>query len=193
MKIVIFASGSGSTYLWLKQAEKEKRLEAEILALIVDRPCGAFEKAKAQSWPAHLVHYKESPASFNAKVLSILEGLNPDALFLCGFLRKVAPEIIRAYQGRIFNTHPSLLPQYGGHGLYGRKVHEAVWQAREKESGVSLHHVTENYDEGPLVAQARIKIEPQDQPVDIEEKVKNLEKYFLVEQMNLLSRQFNRS
>lgn len=98
-----------------------------------------------------------------------------DLIVLAGFLWKVPDAIIDAYQNRVINIHPALLPSYGGKGMYGMKVHEAVIAAGEKESGITIHHVNNHYDEGATIFQAKCEIDPGDTPETLATKVHALE------------------
>lgn len=182
------ASGAGSTYKSLLSAESTNKLNAKIIGLIVDRECGALAIAHEAHQAAFCIDYKKNKENFAEELLNCVRELNPDFILLCGFLRKIPPPLISAYRGKIFNSHPSLLPKFGGHGLYGRHVHEAVKQAKETETGVTFHVVTENYDEGPIIAQKKIQIAPDETVESIENRVKALEKEFLIEQINALNR-----
>src|SRR5690606_3925830 len=102
-----------------------------------------------------------------------------DGIVLAGYLQKIPEYLIREFPDRIVNIHPALLPAYGGHGMYGMHVHEAVHANREKESGITIHLVNENYDEGEIIFQARCMLEPDDTPEDIRNRVLELEhRYF---------------
>ena len=98
-------------------------------------------------------------------------GLHAFACVLAGFLRMVSEPILKAFPGRIVNIHPSLLPKYGGKGMYGDRVHEAVKRAGDRESGITIHHVNERYDEGASIFQATCPVEPADTPADVARKV----------------------
>lgn len=184
--LVVLASGTGSTFQALVEASKNKKLNFHISALIVDRECQAQDRAVKAGVSVCEVYYKVNPLDFAIRLHNQLNTLNPNIILLSGFLRKIPAEIINDYRGRIFNSHPSLLPKHGGAGLYGRKVHESVLRSGDAESGVTFHHVTENYDEGPAISQAKIRIDKSDTVESIEEKVKALEKQFLIEQLNKL-------
>ncbi|MEO1654260.1 MAG: formyltransferase family protein, partial [Bacteroidota bacterium] len=102
-----------------------------------------------------------------------------ELIVLAGFLWLVPAYLIQAFSQKIINIHPALLPKFGGKGMYGKYVHEAVYQAQEKESGISIHYVNEQYDEGNIIFQARCPLRPEDQPEDIALKVRALEhEYF---------------
>jgi len=98
-----------------------------------------------------------------------------DLVVLAGFLWKVPGELVRDYSGRMINLHPALLPKFGGKGMYGKHVHRAVKEADERESGITIHWVNENYDEGAVIFQARCRLEPDDEAGDIARKVQALE------------------
>ncbi|MFM7725754.1 MAG: formyltransferase family protein, partial [Flavobacteriales bacterium] len=104
-----------------------------------------------------------------------LHSLNVDLIVLAGFLWKVPEQMVKRFPHKIINIHPALLPKYGGRGMYGHHVHEAVHTAREKESGITIHWVNEHYDEGTIIAQYSTPIEPNDTVADIERKVRSLE------------------
>ena len=102
----------------------------------------------------------------------------PSLIVLAGFLWKIPETIINAFPGKIINIHPALLPGYGGHGMYGHKVHDAVISAQEKESGITIHYVNEAYDEGSIILQARCKIESNDTPGDLASRIHQLEHFY---------------
>ncbi|MBT8312908.1 MAG: phosphoribosylglycinamide formyltransferase, partial [Maribacter sp.] len=108
-------------------------------------------------------------------ILDLLKGINPDLIVLAGFLWKIPEKIIKAFPNRIINIHPALLPKYGGKGMYGNRVHKAVKENHESESGITIHYVNENYDEGAIIHQAKTKISADDNADDIAAKVHALE------------------
>lgn len=108
-------------------------------------------------------------------VIAELEARGIELVVLAGFLRKIHPDIVAAYRGRMLNIHPSLLPAYGGKGMYGSRVHEAVLAAGEHETGVTVHYVTEEMDEGEIVAQGRVAVAPDETVASLEEKIHHIE------------------
>ena len=108
-----------------------------------------------------------------------LSGAN--LVVLAGYLQKVGKLTLKAYQGRIINTHPSLLPKHGGKGMYGRRVHQAVLDSGDTETGVTIHHVTNDYDTGDIIAQCVVPVIPGDTVTSIEERVKKVEKRMICE------------
>lgn len=112
-------------------------------------------------------------------VLNILKALQPDLIILAGFLWKIPENLIQTYPNQIVNIHPALLPKYGGKGMYGMRVHEAVKANNETETGITIHYVNENYDEGAILHQAKTEIKPEDSAEDIAQKIHELEyEYF---------------
>ncbi|MDX5477506.1 MAG: phosphoribosylglycinamide formyltransferase, partial [Cyclobacteriaceae bacterium] len=108
-----------------------------------------------------------------------LQDLEVDFVVLAGFLQKIPANMIHAYPDQIVNIHPALLPKYGGKGMYGMKVHQAVKDSGETETGITIHLVNEHYDEGKIIFQAAVTVEPSDSPEAIAQKVHQLEhKYF---------------
>ncbi len=172
-RIAIFASGSGSN------AENIVRYfsgndEIEI-ALILSNKKEAFvhERAKNLGVPS----YTFSKTEFDEAelILETLQQYNIDFIVLAGYLLKVSAPLLKAFPNRIINIHPALLPKYGGKGMYGDRVHRAVMEAGEKESGISIHYVNEHYDEGDIIFQASCEVLPGDTPGDIAQRVHQLE------------------
>lgn len=177
LKIALFASGSGSN------AENIIRYfqndEKFIFPLIISNKADAYvhERAKNLNVPSYTFS-KEDFVS-GEKILDFLKQNEVDAIVLVGFLLKIPQTLIDAYPGKIINIHPALLPKYGGKGMYGDRVHLAVKAAGEKESGITIHYVNENYDEGNIIFQAKCAVESNDEPEMIAEKVHKLEyEYF---------------
>jgi len=151
-RIAVFASGSGSNFQAILDAIASGRLDASVCALIASKPgIGAIQKAEKQNIPV-----------FIGEADQAIEFTNPDLLVLAGYLKPIPSHIIDAFPNRILNIHPALLPKFGGKGMYGRHVHEAVIAAGESESGCTVHIVTEHYDEGPILAQSRVPVFPDD-------------------------------
>lgn len=110
-----------------------------------------------------------------AEVIAELQARDIELVVLAGFLRKIHPDIVTAYQGRMLNIHPSLLPAYGGKGMYGHHIHEAVIAAGERESGVTVHFVSNEMDKGRIIVQERVTISDDETPDSLEEKIHHLE------------------
>ena len=175
-KIALLASGSGSN------AENIIRYFSDYpefsFPVIVSNKKDAYvhERAKKLNVPSVTVS-KEGFAS--DEILDLLHAYEIDYIILAGFLLKVPESLLKAYPNKIVNIHPALLPKYGGKGMYGHHVHEAVVRNKETESGITIHYVNENYDEGKIIFQAKCEVLPADSAEDVAEKVHELEyKYF---------------
>ncbi len=188
-RIAIFASGSGSN------AENIARYFSGIndieISLILSNKKEAFvhERAKKLGIPS----YTFSKTEFDEAdlILETLQQYEIDFIVLAGFLLKVPQPILEAFPNRIINIHPALLPKYGGKGMYGDRVHRAVIDAGEKESGISIHYVNEHYDEGDIIFQATCEVLPGDSPDDIAQKVHQLEYNYFPEVIEKIVRDNN--
>ena len=171
-RIVLFASGSGSNVENIIRYFQNSN-ELEFPFVISNRP-DAFvhERAKQLNIPSYV--FKKNDFE-NGEVLNFLMSKNIDLIVLAGFLLKIPENLLKAYPDRIINIHPALLPKFGGKGMYGSLVHEAVVAAGEKESGITIHYVNENYDEGQIIFQAKCPVSPADSPDDVAAKVHALE------------------
>jgi len=177
-RITVFASGSGSNFKTLHQSVLNGEIPASITALISDNPkAGAVTYARSQNIRTHLLlpsDFDES-AAYTQKLESILSLENPDLVVLAGYLKKIPDHIVAKFSGKIINIHPSLLPKYGGAGWYGMRVHRAVIENGEQESGCTIHYVNEIYDEGPIIAQSHVTVNPDDTPESLAKKVQQEE------------------
>ena len=175
-KIVIFASGSGSNAENIILHFKDNQ-HINVAAVLSNNPnAKALEKAKHLNVPTLFFDRKQLSESF---VLEKINEIQPDLIVLAGFLWKFPDAIVHQYPNKIINIHPALLPKYGGKGMYGMKVHQAILENKEKETGISIHYVNEHYDEGGIIFQINVAIENCATPEEIAEKVHTLEqKYF---------------
>jgi len=172
-RIAILGSGSGSNALnILHHFNNHPSIEVVLIASNVEG-AGIFNHAHQFQLPSFLL----TPENFkhSNEFLEFLEEYEVDFIILAGFLWKVPASLCQAYQGKMLNIHPALLPKYGGKGMYGHHVHEAVCAAHEQESGITIHEVNEVYDEGQIVFQAKTELTPEDTPQSIESKVRILE------------------
>lgn len=181
---VILASGEGTNFQSICEAINKGELNAEVKKLITNKPTArALERAKNLNISNTCVNPRDfaDMADWDKALCKEIQAINPELVILVGFLLKIGPEVLRAFKGKIINTHPSLLPKYGGKGMYGRKVHEAVIESGDTETGVSVHEVTEHFDDGPVLDQKRIPVSKEDTPETLESRVKRIENQFLVE------------
>ncbi len=175
--LAIFASGTGSNAA--KIVDYFEKVPDIKIALIVSNraDAGVLNLGKAHNIPTKVINREDFYHS--NQILFDLQDSNVHWIILAGFLWLVPSYLINSYPGRIINIHPALLPKYGGKGMYGIRVHEAVHKAEEPKSGISIHYVNERYDEGQIIFQATCDLSPEDQPEDIRRKVLKLEhQYF---------------
>lgn len=176
-KIAIFASGRGSNAHRLVQHFKGHTV-AEITLIASNKPNAPVLNMAREQGIATLIFNKKK--FYDKKsVIPELTSAGIDFIVLAGFLWLVPKKIIEYYPKRIINLHPALLPKYGGKGMYGMKVHQAVRTANEPETGITIHYVNEEYDEGNIIFQARCPVEKNDNPEDIAQKIHRLEHKYL--------------
>lgn len=159
--IVVFASGSGTNFQAVIDAVESGQIKACIRGLISNRPDNkAHERARVHGIDAKVIRPADyqRPEQYHEALLTTLAQWKTDLIILAGYLLKIPDAVINAYPGRIINIHPSLLPKYGGKGYYGSNVHQAVLDNGESCSGCTVHIVTENYDEGPVLAQKKVPV-----------------------------------
>lgn len=160
MRVAVAASGGGSNLEALLRA-LGPAAPARVVLVLSDRAgAGALARAGRHRVPSALLAHPTDPQEW----LAALERHDVDLLVLAGYLKLVPVEVVEHYRGRIINIHPALLPAFGGQGMYGRRVHQAVLASGARESGASVHLVDEAYDRGPVLAQARVPVLPGDDP-----------------------------
>ena len=166
-KIGVMASGGGSNFKAIIERIGEGDLEAQCKFLITNNgTCGAVEHAKEYGIPVYHISVKTHPdvAAYEAALLEVLDKYDVDLLILAGYMKALPVCIVRRMENRILNIHPSLLPKYGGKGFWGIHVHEAVIAAHEKESGPTVHLVSEEIDQGKILAQVKVPVLEGDTP-----------------------------
>lgn len=172
-KIIVFASGSGSNAENIIKYFKDSG-KVKVTCLLSNNP-EAYALKRAESLGISTKVFTREGFYDNGEVLEFLLRSQPDLIVLAGFLWLVPQNIVKAFPNRIVNIHPALLPKYGGKGMYGSRVHEAVLRNGEKESGITIHFVNEHYDEGSTLFQATCRIEPEDNLQALEAKIHALE------------------
>ena len=174
--IAILASGAGSNAQKILE-HFSNRMDIAVRLIVTNKQeAGVLNIAKVASIDTFIVTRDSFYATTD--LLVELDKRNIDFIVLAGFLWLIPPYLIQHYPDRIINIHPALLPKYGGKGMYGHFVHEAVHLAKETHSGITIHYVNEKYDEGSIVFQERCEILPSDQPEDIARKVQVLEHFY---------------
>ena len=172
-RIAIFASGSGSNAQKIMELYK-KDPEVEIALVLTNNPeAYVLQRADNFEIPAHIFDRKEFYHTDH--IIDMLQNLDVDLIVLAGFLWLIPKNLIAAYPGRIINIHPAILPKFGGKGMYGDHVHNAVLAAGETEGGITIHYVDENYDEGEFIYQAKYRIDKGDNLEMIKFKGQQLE------------------
>lgn len=167
MRLAVFASGGGSNFAAMLTAIDEGRLAAEPVLLVADRPgIGAIEKAETRGVPVAVVPPSEfaDEEGFAEALLTVLGEHEAEIVALAGYLKKVPVPVVRAYRQRMLNIHPALLPSFGGHGMFGLRVHEAVLAYGCRVTGATVHLVDEEYDTGPILLQGCVSVMADDTP-----------------------------
>ena len=183
-KIAIFASGSGSNAENIINYFSGRPNVSFPIILCNKKDAFVHERAKKLHIPS--ITFDKIQLE-NGEICSLLQKEGIDFIVLAGFLLKVPENILSAYPNKIINIHPALLPKYGGKGMYGMNVHEAVVANGERESGITIHYVNDRYDEGAIIAQYKCEVLPNDSPEDVAQKIHVLEyEYFPKEIENLI-------
>ncbi|MDF1544612.1 MAG: phosphoribosylglycinamide formyltransferase [bacterium] len=173
-RIAVFLSGGGSNFQALLDAHKAGILSGKVvLVLSNNKKAGGLEKARAAGVESMVYRSKdfESEEAASLFLLEKLREADVGYIALCGYLRLLPVEVVREFSGRILNVHPALLPKYGGRGMYGHFVHEAVIAAGEKESGVTVHMADEIYDHGKILEQVKVEVLPDDTPESLAARI----------------------
>ncbi|HEV7349084.1 phosphoribosylglycinamide formyltransferase [Telluribacter sp.] len=172
-QIAIFASGSGSNAERIAEYFSQKP-GVEITLILTNNPqAGVIQRARKLHIP--VVVFDRATFYESERVLQLLRKQEIDLIVLAGFMMLIPEGLVKAFPNRILNIHPALLPRYGGKGMYGHFVHEAVIAAGEVESGITIHYVNEHYDEGQIAFQVSCPVAPTDTAADVARKVQVLE------------------
>ena len=176
-KIAVFASGSGSNAENIANYFTDS-IDVSVVLVVSNNPlAGVHDRVKRLNIPS--VTYTKEELADGHEIIKKLAAYKVDWIVLAGYLKKIPATMLNAYPGKIVNIHPALLPKYGGKGMYGMRVHEAVVAAGDNETGITIHYINENYDEGQIIFQARCPVLPSDTPEDVAAKVHALEyKYY---------------
>jgi phosphoribosylglycinamide formyltransferase-1 len=172
-RIIIFASGSGTNAENIIKYFHERKI-AEVTHVFSNNLRAKVLK-RAHALKVKALHFDKASFYDTNEVLNILKDAKPDIIVLAGFLWIFPKKIIEAFSNKVINVHPALLPKYGGKGMYGHHVHEAVVRNKEKESGITIHYVNEHYDEGAIVFQAKTSISEEDSAEDVAQAIHQLE------------------
>jgi phosphoribosylglycinamide formyltransferase-1 len=178
VKLGFLASGRGSNMLAIIDNCKAGKLDAEPAVVISNNAdAGVLEYAREAGIPAFHISSKthEDESVLDQEITNTLKSHKVDWVILAGYMKKIGPRLLREFRGKILNIHPSLLPRHGGQGMYGIHVHEAVLASGESETGVTIHMVDGEYDQGRILAQEMVPVEVGDDPVILAARVLKLE------------------
>ncbi|MEP7321487.1 MAG: phosphoribosylglycinamide formyltransferase [Saprospiraceae bacterium] len=172
--LALFASGKGSNAKNIISFFKDHPSVRIALVVSSHKEAGVIEVAHQAHLPCHILDKKEYYGSGDL-LMKLLTNKKIDGIVLAGFIWLIPQYLLENFPKAIINIHPALLPAYGGKGMFGFNVHEAVWSNKEKKSGISIHQVNEHYDDGEIIFQAVCDLDPKDMPTDIAQKVQQLE------------------
>ena len=184
MNIAVFASHGGSDLQAIIDGCKNNQINAKVAVVISNNGSSmALQRAENEKIPAYHMSAKKfgSEDVLAEEILKVLTAYEIDMIFLAGYMRMLHVSILEKYDKRIFNIHPALLPKFGGRGMYGMNVHIAVIEAKETETGVTIHRVSAEYDSGEIVAQTTVPVLEGDTPEVLAARVLDREHEFLVE------------
>ncbi len=190
LRLAVFASGGGTNFQAILEAIEAGRLPARVVVCVSDRPtAGALERAQRHGIPTAVLTPKDypSPKAFGEALLEVLRAHDVELVALAGYLKKIPDNVVAAYRNRILNIHPSLLPAFGGAGMYGRRVHEAVLDYGVRWTGATVHLVDEEYDHGPIVLQEPVPVLPDDTPETLAARVLEVEHRLYPEALRLFA------
>jgi phosphoribosylglycinamide formyltransferase-1 len=185
MRVAVFASGSGSNAENLiKFWQQKPNAPARVVLLVSGKPdAPVVDKARRLRVPVVVISRRA--LSHPEDLIRVLKSENIDALVLLGFLWLLPPDLIQAYAGKILNLHPSLLPDFGGKGMYGMHVHEAVVASGAPKSGITLHVVNEEFDRGPIVAQFALDLHGHETAFELSQRIHALEQQHVPEAVEI--------
>lgn len=185
-KLLVLASGEGSIFEAIVRFGQSPQAKYEVVALLTNKSqAGAVKRAEKLKIPvASFAYDQKNPQEFYFKSLEMAKQLKVDFVALAGFLLLVRNPFFSYFSNRMLNTHPSLLPKYGGVGMYGRKVHQAVLQNKEKRTGVTIHLVNEKYDQGDVLLRHEVVVHESDTVESLSSRVKEAEQSLYPQAIN---------
>ena len=176
--VAIFASGEGTNAENLFHYFKnDTRIKIKLVITNSDT-AGVIAKAETHKKTVQLIS-KTSLNEYSAQIIEFLKAENINLIVLAGFLLKIPADFVKAFPNQIINIHPSLLPKYGGKGMFGANVHKAVVENKENESGITIHYVNEEYDKGVFILQEKCAIDANETPESLQQKIRKLELEYL--------------
>ena len=191
LRLGILASHAGTTMQSIIDACLQGRLHAEVCVVIGNNSRSrALARARTHSIPtAHLSGVTHPRADdLDRAIMETLDGHGVEVVALAGYMKRLGPLVLSRYQGRLLNTHPALLPKFGGHGMYGDRVHKAVLKAGDRVSGATVHLVEGDYDTGPVLSQIEVSVLQEDSLETLRDRVQAAERAHYVEVLERIAR-----
>ena len=183
-RIGILASYNGSGFLTIQKAIEQKILDAQVIVVVSNNSnANVLKSAEDMEIPNFIINEKKYPnENIDKKIANLFKEFKCDYIFCSGFMKMIGTNLISEFEEKIVNTHPALLPsKYGGKGMYGRFVHEAIIKNNEAKSGVTIHFVNEKYDDGKIILKKELKLENDETVDSLENRIKDLENIAIVE------------
>jgi phosphoribosylglycinamide formyltransferase-1 len=184
IRLAIFSSHAGTTAQAVIDALRDGRIEGEVVLLVCNNPeAEVLGRARAAGVATALLNSRTHPDAekLDRAILAAVTDARASHILLAGYMKKLGPLTVGAFEGHVFNSHPALLPAYGGQGMYGDRVHEAVLAAGEARSGATVHRVTNDYDAGEIVRQVEVEVLAADVVKSLGARVRAAERELLVE------------
>jgi phosphoribosylglycinamide formyltransferase-1 len=184
IRIAIFASGAGTTAQAVIDACAEKRIDGSVVLIVSNNPDARVltrAAAAAITWRHISARTQPREGAVDVALLAALRDADATHILLAGYMKHLGKAVLAAFPGRVYNTHPALLPAHGGQGMYGDRVHAAVLAEGATRSGATVHLVNEAYDEGPIVATVAVAVEPEDDVETLGERVRAAERLLVVD------------
>jgi phosphoribosylglycinamide formyltransferase-1 len=182
-RIGILSSHNGSGFETIQKACEEKKLDAQVVLVISNNSDAlVLKKAEDKNIPNFIINSKKYPdEDLDKKITQLMIDFKIDYIFLSGYMKKIEKNLISTFENKIINSHPELLPNFGGKGMFGDNVHKAVLEAKQTVSGCTIHFVNENYDEGEYILQKTLEIKDDETVTSLSNKIKKLESIAIVE------------
>ncbi len=185
LRIAVLASHQGTNFEAIADACSTGKINGSVVLVISNNSkAPVLDKARQRSIQTAHLSARTHPTNLDFSICYVLITHRVDLIVLAGYMKKLGPITLSAFEGRIINVHPALLPRHGGTGMYGLRVHEAVIESGDTETGVTVHHVIDDYDTGPVILQRKIDVEENDTPEILAERVLKLEHETLIDAVN---------
>lgn len=191
LRIGVLASGRGSNLQALVEGCAAGHIPGRVVVVVSNNSrSGALARAAGAGIPGYHLsgHTHPGPGELDAAICSTLQAHTCELVALAGYMKQLGPRTLTVFRGRVVNVHPALLPRHGGMGMYGMRVHEAVLASQDDYSGATVHLVTEEYDQGPVLAQCRVPVLPGDTPATLAARVLAVEHELYVKTVGAIAR-----